>query len=120
MGMAAEGTQSGMNAKLWSSRRFVIAAAAMTILFALLVAASLRLVQIEGELSDDISEDMVWLASQAQYEAMRFADALSNYSGQPNGTTPDELQLRLDLLISRIGIFEEGEPGRQAADLGFR
>src|SRR5690606_19883711 len=60
---------------------------------------------------------MVWLASQTQYEAVRFADALSGFG---TGTlTREETQLRLDLLASRIVVLEEGEPRRQIEGLGY-
>ncbi|GLQ53084.1 sensor histidine kinase [Devosia nitrariae] len=99
------------------SRRFLVALAAMTILFVLLVAASVRLIVSESELSEDITEDMVWLASQGQYEAVRFRDALSGYgSGE---VTAEDLQLRLDLLTSRVSVLERGEPRRQIEALGY-
>lgn len=106
-----------MNLVPWISRRFFVALAAMGILFALLVAASVRLVVNERELSEDITEDMVWLASQGQYEAVRFLDALSSYSS--GEIAPEDLQLRLDLLTSRVAVLERGEPRRQMEAIGY-
>ena len=57
-----------MNFRPYVSRRFLVAFTAMVILFVLLVSASVRLVHSEGQFSDDITEDMVWLASQGQYD----------------------------------------------------
>lgn len=105
-----------MSLRPWMTRRFLVALLAMAILFALLVSASVRLLSSESEVSDNITEDMVWLSSQGQYEAMRFADALDGYS---NRALPlSDLQLRLDLLSSRIAVLEEGEPFRQLQALG--
>ncbi|NGP17119.1 sensor histidine kinase [Devosia aurantiaca] len=99
------------------TRRFLVALVAMGILFALLIAASVRLLQSETRTVHYISEDMVWLSSQGQYEAIRYADALSSFArGQ---ATIDEPQLRLDLLSSRITVLEDGETYRQMEALGY-
>ena len=105
-----------MSLRPWMTRRFLLALVAMTILFVLLVVASLRLLARENELTDYITEDMVWLSSQGQYEAMRFADALSSY--RQRALPLSEVQLRLDLLSSRIAVLEEGEPYRQLQAFG--
>ena len=105
-----------MSLRPWMTRRFLLALVAMTILFVLLVVASLRLLARENELTDYITEDMVWLSSQGQYEAMRFADALSTF--RQRALPLSEVQLRLDLLSSRIAVLEEGEPYRQLQAFG--
>lgn len=105
-----------MNFRPYVSRRFLVAFTAMVILFVLLVSASVRLVHSEGQFSDDITEDMVWLASQGQYEAVRLADALAGYAR--GDVDRDGLQLRLDILVSRILILEQGEPRRLMEALG--
>ncbi|WP_108395509.1 sensor histidine kinase [Devosia submarina] len=98
------------------SRRFLVAFTAVIILFVLLVGASVRLLMSEAEIKDDIAEDMVWLASQGQYEAIRFAEALSGFAvGTVNNS---DLQLRFDLLVSRVLVLEQGEPHRQMQALG--
>ncbi|HEY0032348.1 MAG TPA: HAMP domain-containing sensor histidine kinase [Devosia sp.] len=105
-----------MNVRPYFSPRFLVAFGAVAILFVLLVWASVRLLISESELSTDISEDMVWLSSQSQYEAVRFVDALSGFA---TGTVSHEdLQLRFDLLLSRVGTLEQGEPRRQMEALG--
>ena len=98
------------------SRRFFIAFSAVVILFVLLVGASVRLIISEAEIGDDIAEDMVWLSSQAQYEAVRFAEALAGFS-VGNASNAD-LQLRFDILTSRVVILEQGEPRRHMETLG--
>jgi signal transduction histidine kinase len=98
------------------TRRFLVALLAMAFLFSLLVAASVRLLTSENQQRDYITEDMVWLSSQGQYEAVRFADALQSYAR--GLTTLDEPQLRLDLLSSRITVLEDGETYRQLQSIG--
>ena len=106
-----------MSLRPWMTRRFLLALAATAVLVAVLVAASVRLVVSDNELSDDIAEDMVWLASQAQYEAVRFADALSAFRSGELGR--EDTLLRLDLLISRLGVLTSGDPRRQIETLGY-
>jgi signal transduction histidine kinase len=98
------------------SRRFFVAFLAVIILFVLLVGASVRLIMSEAELSDDIDEDMVWLSSQGQYEAVRFTEALAGFA--VGRVSQADLQLRFDLLNSRIVILEQGEPRRLMVELG--
>jgi signal transduction histidine kinase len=105
-----------MNLRPFFSPRFLVAFGAVLILFVLLVWASARLLISESELSGDISEDMVWLSSQGQYEAVRFAEALSGFAIGTVGH--DDLQLRYDLFKSRIATLEQGEPRRQIEALG--
>lgn len=101
----------------WVSQRFLVAVAAVAVLFVLLVATSARLLITESSLRENIAEDMVWLSSQGQYEAVRTLDALSSYRNGEIGI--DDVQLRFDLLVSRLVILEEGEPRRQIESLGF-
>lgn len=106
-----------MSFRPWMTRRFLVALMAMVVLFVLLVAACLRLLAAENQNKDYITEDMVWLTSQGQYEAVRFADALGRFSlGE---VERDEVQLYLDLMASRIATIEDGEPFRQLEQLGF-
>lgn len=99
------------------TRRFLVALLAMGVLFILLLAACFRLIAAENQNRDYITEDMVWLTSQGQYEAVRFADALARYAD--GETDIDEPQLYLDLLASRIATIEGGEPLRQLQQWGF-
>src|SRR5690606_572054 len=75
LGLATAGVAGPMNVRPWMTRRFLVALVAMAILFVLLVAATLRLLSSENATTDYITEEMVWLSSQGQYEAVRFADA---------------------------------------------
>jgi len=106
-----------MNLLPWMTRRLLVALVAMAILFGLLVAATVRLLSSENTQTDYISEDMVWLSSQTQYEAMRYADALNAFA--LGKIELEDAQLPLDLLSSRISFLEEGETYRQMTLLGF-
>ncbi len=106
-----------MSSRPWLSRPFLAAALALTVLFALLLAAVTRLALNESRLSGGLSEGVIWFSSQGQYEAMRLADTALLFE---SGRVPhDELALRLDLLDSRVGLFEQGQAHRRALAMGF-
>jgi two-component system, OmpR family, sensor histidine kinase SenX3 len=106
-----------MTPRPWLSRPFLAAALALTVLIALLLAAVTRLALNESRLSGGLSEGVIWFSSQGQYEAMRLADTALLFE---SGRVPlDELVLRLDLLDSRIGLFEEGQVFRRASAMGY-
>lgn len=106
-----------MNLRPWMSRRFFAAALALVVLFALLLAAVVRLALNESRLSGDLTEGVMWFSSQAQYEAMRMADASMAF--RAGKISPDELQLRFDIMDSRLHLFEEGQSQRQVDALGL-
>src|SRR5690606_11969812 len=106
-----------MTRRPWISRPFLVAALALTILFALLLAAVTRLAVNEGRIAGEPAEGVIWFASQGQYEAMRLADAALLFE---LGRTPrEEVILRLDLLDSRLRLFEEGPMTARVANMGF-
>jgi signal transduction histidine kinase len=99
------------------SRPFLVAALALTVLFVLLLTAVTRLVVNENRLAGEPAEGVIWFSSQGQYEAMRLADTVLLYETGRVGR--DELVLRLDLLDSRLDLFEQGQMPRRAAAMGF-
>ncbi|WP_170926433.1 sensor histidine kinase [Devosia lucknowensis] len=101
----------------WRSRPFLAAALALTVLFALLIAAVTRLALNESRIAGEPAEGVIWFASQGQYEAMRLADAALLY--ETGRVSRDELMLRFDLLDSRLRLFEEGQMTRRVADMGY-
>src|SRR5690606_8399157 len=106
-----------MTRRPWISRPFLVAALALTILFALLLAAVTRLAVNESRIAGEPAEGVIWFASQGQYEAMRLADAALLFE---LGRAPlDEVTLRLDLLDSRLRLFEEGPMTVRVANMGF-
>ena len=106
-----------MSPRPWLSRPFLAAVLALTVLFALLLAAVTRLALNESRLSGGLSEGVIWFSSQGQYEAMRLADTALLFESKR--VSRDELTLRLDLLDSRIRLFEEGQVYRRATAMGF-
>lgn len=106
-----------MTSRPWLSRPFLAAALALTLLIALLLAAVVRLALNESRLSGGLSEGVIWFSSQGQYEAMRLADTALLF--ESNRVPLDELRLRLDLLDSRVGLFEEGQVFRRASAMGY-
>ena len=106
-----------MSGRPWTSRPFLAATLALTVLFGLLLAAVTRLAVNEGRLAGEPAEGVIWFSSQGQYEAMRLADtALLFEAGR---VARDELILRFDLLDSRIRLFEEGQMPARVAAIGF-
>ncbi|NGP19096.1 sensor histidine kinase [Devosia aurantiaca] len=106
-----------MTARPWRSRPFLVAALALTMLFVLLLTAVTRLALNESRLRGEPAEGVIWFSSQGQYEAMRLADtALLFEAGR---VARDELQLRFDLLDSRIKLFEEGQMTARVAAMGY-
>lgn len=106
-----------MNGRPWTSRPFLAATLALTVLFVLLLTTVTRLMMNEGRLAGEPAEGVIWFSSQGQFEAMRLADAALLF--EAGRVSRDELQLRYDLLDSRIHLFEEGQIPRRAAAMGF-
>lgn len=106
-----------MTFRPWISRPFLAATLALTILFALLLAAVTRLAVNESRIAGEPAEGVIWFASQGQYEAMRLADAALLY--ELGDVTREELVLRFDLLDSRLRLFEEGQMTRRVAEMGY-
>lgn len=106
-----------MTRRPWISRPFLVAALALTILFALLLAAVTRLAVNESRIAGEPAEGVIWFASQGQYEAMRLADAALLFE---LGRAPrEDVILRFDLLDSRLRLFEEGPMTARVANMGF-
>jgi two-component system sensor histidine kinase SenX3 len=106
-----------MSTRPWMSRPFLVAALALTILFGILLAALIRLAVNESRLAGAPAEGVIWFSSQAQYEAMRLADAVLLF--ESGRATRDDVVLRYDLLDSRIRLFEEGQMTERVAGMGF-
>ena len=87
--------------------------------FVCLVLASARLIQVGQDLQNDIGENIVWLVSQAQYEGVRLADTISRYTGGDLTVGEKEVELRLDVLLSRLDVLRDGQPRAYLADLGY-
>jgi len=87
--------------------------------FVCLVLASIRLAEIGQDLRSNIGEDMVWLASQAQYEGIRLCDTVSRYVGGDLAVDAREVELRLDVFLSRLEAARDGQPRAYLTKLGY-
>lgn len=89
----------------------VIAAFAIFLVFALF-----KLVETERDMRINASENMLWVIAQAEREALRFDAAASQLAA---GMDVDaDLQLRYDMLLSRLNLLSEGPQARVLAELG--
>lgn len=106
-----------MTRRPWTSRPFLVAALALTVLFVLLLTAVIRLAVNENRLSGEPAEGVIWFSSQGQFEAMRLADTALLFEA---GRVPrEDLVLRFDLLDSRLGLFEAGQLTRRVAEMDY-
>ncbi|GHA21529.1 hypothetical protein GCM10007989_16080 [Devosia pacifica] len=90
---------------------------ALTVLFALLLAAVTRLSLNESRLAGEPAEGVIWFSSQGQYEAMRLADSALLFD--LGRASREDVVLRFDLLDSRLRLFEEGQMPARVAAMGF-
>lgn len=89
------------SARPWTSRPFLAATLALTVLVVLLLTAVVRLALNENRIAGEPAEGVIWFSSQGQYEAMRLADAVLLY--ETGRATLDDVQLRFDLLEAVCG-----------------
>jgi two-component system, OmpR family, sensor histidine kinase SenX3 len=107
-----------MSARPWRSRPFMAAAFALAVLLMILLAAVTRLMLNENRIAGAPAEGVIWFSSQAQYEAMRLADAVLMF--ESGRVTQEEVVLRFDLLDSRIRLFEEGDMTERVATMEYQ
>jgi PAS domain S-box-containing protein len=74
--------------------------------------AAVRLYQADEDLRTTDVDNYVYHFAQAQYEAARFAECVTRriHEGLQD---PEELQLRYDILLSRLGYFMDGRPAQK-------
>lgn len=106
-----------MTRRPWTSRPFLVAALALTVLFVLLLTAVIRLAVNENRLSGEPAEGVIWFSSQGQYEAMRLADTVLLFEAAR--VPREDLILRFDLLDSRLGLFEAGQLTSRVAEMAY-
>jgi PAS domain S-box-containing protein len=99
------------------ARSKAVTLVAMASLVGCLVFAAVRLYQADRDLRTTDVDNYVYHFTQAQYEAARFAECVTRkiYEGLSD---PDELQLRYDILLSRLGYFMDGHPAQKLEQLG--
>lgn len=100
-------------ARVKSRWRYAILLAANLAFSISLLVGLVGLVQ-ESRKARDISPALTyWSAAQLSLEYSRFLTALSVYTAGDAGVTRDDLETRLDILWSRIGIYEGGAVGEK-------
>jgi signal transduction histidine kinase len=102
-------------------RRFwtYLSTTAVILVFAVcLVFASVRLLGIERDMAHDIGEDIVFAMGQGEYEAVRFAYAVSRRTADADALPDDELQRRFNVLLSRLESLSHQQPLRYLIQFG--
>ncbi|MBO9590893.1 ATP-binding protein [Devosia sp.] len=98
-----------------SHRREVVAVGIAVLAFVVLLAFSLaRLVQIERTTHSSSGEGIIWALSQAQFEIHRLILATT----PTHASSPDDIALRFDILMSRLELLQSGPMAVQLADAG--
>lgn len=102
----------------WPRRRPVQVVPAIAILaFAVFLAFALvRLFQVEQEMRSNVSENMLWVITQAQVASHRLDETVHRRVMGDGDVQPS---LRFDVLVSRLVLLNEGPQRRYLEDLGF-
>lgn len=109
-----------MIARLLNSRAVLLAVGAIIVFVLSLLFAGHRLIQIERSINYYIGEDMLYATAQAQYESVRFVDALTRFGIGDGSISREDFDLRYDILKSRLNLFSEGEPRRYLVNVGVQ
>jgi PAS domain S-box-containing protein len=91
---------------------------AVASLIGCLAFAGVRLYQVDRDLRTSDVDNYVFHFGQAQYEAARFAECVTRKVHE-GLSDPEELRLRFDILLSRLGYFMDGRPARKLDQLGY-
>ncbi|HYY83200.1 MAG TPA: diguanylate cyclase, partial [Beijerinckiaceae bacterium] len=82
-------------------------------IIALFAAATVYTSVVIGERQEALRQtsryNVAWLASQATAEFARFVERVSSYSVPGSGIDGDEVQLRFEILLNRLKLFENGD-----------
>ena len=92
-------------------RRYVLPLITILVFAVTLLLGFGKLLQESRDSPGDIKELLYWSASQTVVEYWRFAGALDRYAAEPGRATRDQALLRLDVLWSRLDVYEGGEVG---------
>lgn len=96
-------------------RREIIAVAVAVLAFAVLLGfAVVRLMDIERETHSSSGEGIVWALAQTQYEIQRLL--LATTPGRHD--TAEEIGLRVDIVLSRLALLQDGQMGERIAEAG--
>lgn len=97
---------------------YLLSLAAVVVFVASIVVSASRLAEMERDVSRGVPENLVWMAAQAQFEAVRLADAVGRHAAGDPEVDADALRTRFDVLLSRIDILHQGKPGEYLLELG--
>lgn len=75
-----------------------------------------RLFQVEQDMRSNVSDNMLWVITQAQVASHRFDEAVNRHAMGDGATQPG---LRFDVLTSRLVLLNEGPQQRYLDALGF-
>ena len=92
-------------------RRYALAVITLLVVAVHLLPGFGKPLKESGDSPGDIKELLYWSASQTVVEYWRFAGALDRYAAEPGRATRDQALLRLDVLWSRLDVYEGGEVG---------
>lgn len=94
----------------------LVPAIAILAFAAFLAFALIRLFQVEQEMRSNVSENMLWVITQAQVASHRLDEAIHR---RILGDSDVQPSLRFDVLVSRMVLMNEGPQRRYLEDLGF-
>ncbi|MCT8971509.1 sensor histidine kinase [Microbaculum marinisediminis] len=96
---------------------FFLPLGVIAILATLLVYSLIGLAQTERKMRLDASTNMIWVLSRAESASLRFAQALAR--SELGTGSQDDLTLRYAILLSRLGLIDEGPQRRRMIALGY-
>lgn len=102
----------------WLRRHGRLAALLVVLLSVSGAAAGFLLAYLDLQAARRIERDnLLWAGSQLRIELLRFVNALRSFGHGEEGITPDDVNLRFDILWSRVETLRRGEVGEAVAQL---
>ncbi|WP_217987787.1 sensor histidine kinase [Halomonas salipaludis] len=102
---------------VWRRRpAYALPALAMIAFAGLLTFSLVRLIQVEQDMRSNVSENMLWVITQAQVASHRLDEEVHRLTLGDQAARP---ALRYDVLTSRLVLLDEGPQRRYLAALGF-
>lgn len=98
--------------------RYAIPILAILVLTLLLTVTLFRLADIQRAMRNNVSANMVWVISQAHIESLMLRDAVQQRLIDPE-IPSDDLTLRYQILLSRIGVLNDGPQKRALEAIGM-
>lgn len=89
----------------------------IVILTILLTLTLLRLADVQRDMRNNVSANMVWVVYQAHTESLLLRDAIYQQTIDPRASV--DVAFRYDMLLSRINLMNQGPQARQLAHIGI-